>query len=156
MAGGFKNTIQPLLRAAPVALALDLLLLAALAAAAAYFTWVLLAPRAKAAPALGEQARAAESPSPAARRLVGVAALQAAGTGPVRLVGVLSPERAVFTENGRPRTAGIGESVGDLVVREVHPDHVVVSRRGQIEQLTLERRSVPLDAPSGARGDAGR
>ncbi|HEY1289623.1 MAG TPA: type II secretion system protein N [Burkholderiales bacterium] len=156
MAGGFKNTIQPLLRAAPVALALDLLLLAALAAAAAYFTWVLLAPRAKAAPALGEQARAAESPSPAARRLFGAAAPQAASAGPVRLVGVVSPDRAVFTENGRPRAAAVGESVGDLVVREVHPDYVVVSRRGEIERLTLERRSVPLDAPSGARGNAGR
>ena len=157
MAGGFKNTIQPLLRAAPVALALDLLLLTALAAAAAYFTWVVLAPRAKAAPALGEQARAAESPSPAARRLFGAAtAPQAAGSGPVRLVGVVSPNRAVFTENGRPRTAAVGESVGDLVVREVHPDHVVVSRRGEIERLMLERRSVPLDAPSGARGNAGR
>jgi len=156
MAGGFKNTIQPLLRAAPVALALDLLLLAALAAAAAYFTWVVLAPRAKAAPALGEQARAAESPSPAARRLFGAATAQAAGSGPVRLVGVVSPDRAVFTENGRPRTAAVGESVGELVVREVHPDHVVVSRRGEIERLTLERRSVPLDAPSGARGNAGR
>jgi type II secretory pathway component PulC len=74
----------------------------------------------------------------------------------VRLVGVVSPNRAVFTENGRPRTAAVGESVGDLVVREVHPDHVVVSRRGEIERLTLERRSVPLDAPSGARGNAGR
>ncbi|HJY77101.1 MAG TPA: type II secretion system protein N [Burkholderiales bacterium] len=144
------------MRAAPLALALDLLLLAALGAAAAYFTWVLLAPRAKAAPALGEQARAAESPSPAARRLFGAAAPQAAATGPVRLVGVVSPNRAVFTENGRPRTAAVGESVGDLVVREVHPDHVVVSRRGEIERLTLERRSVPLDAPSGARGNAGK
>src|SRR5215470_17008422 len=156
MAGGFKNTIQPLLRAAPVALALDLLLLAALAAAAAYFTWVVLAPRAKAAPALGEQARAAESPSPAARRLFGAGGAPQAATGPVRLVGVVSPDRAVFTENGRPRTAAVGESVGDLVVREVHPDHVVVSRGGELERLTLERRSVPLDAPSGARGNAGR
>jgi hypothetical protein len=156
MAGGFKNTIQPLLRAAPVALALDLILIAALAAATAYFTWVLLAPRAKAAPALGEQARSAESPSSAARRLFGAAAPQAASTGPVRLVGVVSPDRAVFTENGRPRSAAVGESVGDLVVREVHPDYVVVSRRGEIERLTLERRSVPLEAPPGARGNAGR
>jgi hypothetical protein len=33
---------------------------------------------------------------------------------------------------------------------------VVVSRRGELERLTLERRSVPLEAPAGARGNAGR
>jgi hypothetical protein len=157
MAGGFKNTIQPLLRAGPAALALDLALIAALAAATAYFTWVLLAPRAKAAPALGEQARALEAPSPAARRLIGAGgAPQAASSGPVRLIGVVSPSRALFSENGRPRAAAVGESVGELVVREIHADYVVVSRRGELERLTLERRSVPLAAPGGARGDAGR
>ena len=157
MAGGFKNKMQPLLRAGPVALALDLALIAALAAAVAYFTWVLIAPRAKASPALGEQARALESPSPAARRLFGAAqAPQAASSGAVRLVGVVSPGRAVFIENGRPRAAAVGESVGELVVREVHPDHVVVSRGGALERMTLERRTAPLDAPGGARGDARR
>jgi hypothetical protein len=158
MAGWFKNnTLQRLLHAGSAALALDLALIAALAAAAAYGTWVLLAPRAKAAPALGEQARALEAPSPAARRLFGAAAApQAAAAGPVRLVGVISPGRALFSENGRPRAAAVGESVGELVVREVHPDYVVVSRRGELERLTLERRSVPLEAPAGARGNAGR
>ena len=157
MAGGFKNTIQPLLRAGPLALGLELALIAALAAAAAHFTWVLLAPAAKAAPALGEQVRALEAPSPAARRLFGAGgAPQAASSGPVRLIGVISPSRALFTENGRPRAAAVGESVGELVVREIHADYVVVSRRGEVERLTLERRSAPLAAPGGARGDAGR
>jgi hypothetical protein len=157
MAGGFKNTIQPLLRTGPLALALELALLAALAAATAYFTWVLLAPAGKAAPALGEQARALEAASPAARRLFGAGgAPQAASAGPVRLIGVVSPSRALFSENGRPRAAAVGESVGELVVREIHADYVVVSRRGELERLTLERRSAPLAAPGGARGDAGR
>ena len=156
MAGRFKNTLQRWLHAGSAALALDLALIAALAAAAAYGTWVLLAPRAKAAPALGEQARALEAPSPAARRLFGAAAPQAASAGPVRLIGVVSPSRALFSENGRPRAAAAGESVGELVVREIHADYVVVSRRGELERLTLERRSVPLAAPGGARGDAGR
>jgi len=156
MAGRFKNTLQRWLHAGSAALALDLALIAALAAAAAYGTWVLLAPRAKAAPALGEQARALEAPSPAARRLFGAAAPQAAAAGPVRLIGVVSPSRALFSENGRPRAAAVGESVGELVVREIHPDHVVVSRRGELERLVLERRSVPLEAPGGARGNAGR
>ena len=156
MAGRFKNTLQRWLHAGSAALALDLVLIAALAGAAAYGTWVLLAPRAKAAPALGEQARALDAPSPAARRLFGAAAAPQAASGPVRLVGVISPGRALFSENGRPRAAAVGESVGELVVREVHPDHVVVSRRGELERMTLERRSVPLEAPSGARGNAGR
>ena len=157
MAGRFKNTLQRWLHAGSAALALDLALIAALAAAAAYGTWVLLAPRAKAAPALGEQARALEAPSPAARRLFGAAAApQAASSGSVRLIGLISPSQALFSENGRPRAAAVGDSVGELVVREIHPDHVVVSRRGELERLVLERRSVPLEAPGGARGNAGR
>jgi len=74
----------------------------------------------------------------------------------VRLIGLISPSRALFSENGRPRAAVVGESVGELVVREIHPDHVVVSRRGELERLVLERRSVPLEAAGGARGNAGR
>jgi hypothetical protein len=156
MAGRFKNVLPQSLRAGFVPLALDLALIAALAVAAAYCTWVLLAPRAKAAPELAE-ARVAESVSPAARRLfAGASAPQAAASGPVRLVGVIAPGRALFSENGRPRAAAVGDSVGELVVREVHADHGVVSRRGALERLSLERRSVPLDAPPGARGDAGR
>jgi hypothetical protein len=158
MAGWFKNnTMPPLPRAGFVALALDVALILALAAAAAYCTWVLLAPRAKASPALGGAARALESPSPAARRLFGATqAPQAAASGAVRLVGVVAPGRGVFTENRRPRSAAVGESVGELVVREVHADHVVVSRGDALERLSLERRTAPLAAPGGARGDAGR
>jgi general secretion pathway protein C len=155
MAGRFKNALQQPLRAGLAALALDIALIAALAAAAAYFTWVLAAPRAKASPALVAEARTHESSSLAARRLFGAAAPQAAA-GPVRLVGVLAPGRALFTENGKPRAAAVGDSVGGLVVREVHADHVVVSRGGALERLALERRTVVLDAPAGARGDAGR
>lgn len=157
MGGRFKNTVQRMLHPGFAAVALDLALIVALAAAAAYATWVLLDPRAKAAPALGDQARALEAPSPAARRLFGAgAAPQAASSGAVRLIGLISPSRALFSENGRPRAAVVGESVGELVVREIHPDHVVVSRRGELERLVLERRSVPLEAAGGARGNAGR
>jgi type II secretory pathway component PulC len=157
MAGRFKNVLQLPLRTGFVALALDLALIAALAVAAAYFTWVLLAPRAKAAPALGAESRVQEVASPAARRLFSAQAPQAAASSSsVRLVGVVAPGRAVFTENGRPRTAAVGESVGGLERREVHADHVVVSRGGALERLSLERRSVPLDAPAGARSDARR
>ena len=165
MAGRFKNVLPHSLRAGLVPLALDLALVAALAVAAAWCTWILIAPKAKAAPALMD-ARVQESASPATRRLfAGGGAPQAAAAGPVRLVGVIAPGRALFSENGRPRAAAVGESVGELVVREVHADHVVVSRRGALERLSLERRTVPLEAgrrtvpleaPPGARGNAGR
>jgi len=152
-----RDSLRHPLSARFAAVALDLALIAALAVAAAYCTWVLLAPRAKAAPALGVEARAVESASPAARRLFGAAhAPQTAASGAVRLVGVIAPGRALFIENGRPRSVAAGDSVGELVVREVHADHVVVSRGGALERLALERRGVPLDAPPGARGDAGR
>src|SRR4030095_12634866 len=105
MAGRFKNVLPQSLRAGFVPLALDLALIAALAVAAAYCTWVLLAPRAQAAPEL-VYARVAESASPAARRLfAGASAPQAAASGPVRLVGVIAPGRALFSEDRRARAA---------------------------------------------------
>jgi|SRR6185503_11533378 len=156
MAGRFTNSLQHPLRMGLVALALDLALLAALGAAAAYCTWVLVAPSAKAAPALGAQSRTQETASPAARRLFGAGQAPQAVSSAVRLVGVLAPGRALFLENGRPRAAAVGDSVGELVVREVHRDHVVVSRDGALERLSLERRTVPLASPAGAGSDARR
>src|SRR3954451_683661 len=121
MGGRFKNTVQRMLHPGFAAVALDLALIVALAAAAAYATWVLLDPRAKAAPALGDQARALEAPSPAARRLFGAAAApQAASSGAVRLIGLISPSRALFSENGRPRAGSGRESGGGQVVRGIH------------------------------------
>jgi hypothetical protein len=156
MVGQLKLT----LRSGVAAFALDLALIAAIAVAAAYCTWVLFAPRAKAAPELIPQARPQEAASPAAQRIFGSALPQDAPGAPgsaARLVGVLAPGRALFIlENGRPRAAAVGESVGELVVREVHPDHVVMSRGGALERLSLERRRAPVNPPPGARGDAGR
>jgi hypothetical protein len=115
------------------ATALDLALIGALAAAAAYCTWVWFAPRAKAAPPPGVESRAQDAPSMAARRLFAGAAAQAASTTAVRLIGVAAP--------GRARSAAVGESVGELELLEVHPDHVVVSRGGSRERLSLVRRN---------------
>src|SRR5688500_15291646 len=122
-------------------LALDLALIGALALAAAYCTWVWFAPRAKAAPAPRVESRAQEAPSAAARRLFAGAAPQAASTSAVRLIGVVAPGRALFiAQNGRARAAAVGESVGELELLEVHPDHVVVSRRGgSRERISLVR-----------------
>jgi hypothetical protein len=122
-----------------IAIALDLALIGALALAAAYCTWVWFSPRAKAAPAPAVQSRAQDAPSAAARGLFAGAAPRAS-TVAVRLIGVVAPGRALFiAENGRPRTAAVGESVGALELLEVHPDHVVVSRGGGRERISLVR-----------------
>jgi hypothetical protein len=125
-----------------IGIALDLALIGALAVAAAYCTWVWFAPRAKAAPAPAVESRAQNAPSASARRLFASAAPQAASTTAVRLIGVVAPGRALFIgENGRARTAAVGESVGELELLEVHPDHVVLSRGGSRERLSLVRRN---------------
>ena len=124
------------------AVVLDLALIGALAGAAAYCTWVWFAPRAKAAPPPGVESRAQDAPSMAARRLFAGAAAQAASTTAVRLIGVAAPGRALFiAANGRARTAAVGELVDELELLEVHPDHVVVSRGGSRERLSLVRRN---------------
>ena len=148
-----KHALREALRHAPPAagIALDLALIGALAVAAAYCTWVWFEPRAKAAPAPGVESRAQDAPSGAAQRLFAGAAPQAASTIAVRLIGVVAPGRALFiADNGRPRTAAVGESFGDLELLEVHPDHVVVSRGGSRERLCLQRRAA-VHPPPGAR-----
>jgi hypothetical protein len=121
--------------------ALDLALIAALAVAAAYCTWVWLAPPVKGTPPVPDVEHGAQdAPSPAARRLFAGAAPQTHGATAVRLIGVAAPGRALFiAENGRARTAAVGESIGDLELVEVHPDHVVVTRGGNRERLKLVR-----------------
>ena len=139
-----NHALRQAARHAPrvVGIALDLVLIGALAAAAAYCTWVWFAPRAKAAPAPAFEMRAQDAPSAAARRLFASAAPQAASATEVRLIGVVAPGRALFIgENGRARSAAVGESVGELELLEVHPDHVVLSRGGSRERLSLVRRN---------------
>jgi hypothetical protein len=158
MNGRSKHALREAVRHAPraVGVAVDLALIGALAVAAAYCTWVWFAPRAKAAPPSGVESRAHDTPSVAALRLFAGVAPQAPGTTAVRLIGVVAPGRALFmAENGRPRTAAVGESIGELELLEVHPDHVVVSRGGSRERLSLQRRG-PLHAPPGGRRDASR
>jgi Type II secretion system protein C len=139
-----KQALRQAAQHAPRAagIALELALIGALAVAAAYCTWVWFAPPAKAAPAPGVESRAQDAPPAAALRLFTGAAPQAASTSAVRLIGVVAPGRALFiAENGRPRTVAVGESVGGLELLEVHPDHVVVSRGGSRERLSLVRRN---------------
>src|SRR5687767_13035124 len=109
--------------------ALDLALVGALAVAAAYCTWVWLAPHARAAPPPLAEPRPEAAPSAAARGLFAAAAPQAASAIAVRVVGVMAPRRALFiAADGRPHSAAVGESVGGVELVEVHSDHVIVSR----------------------------
>jgi hypothetical protein len=144
MNGRSKQALREAARHAPraVSIALELALIGALAVAAAYCTWVWFAPHAKAAPAPSAEQRSEGVPSAAARRLFAEAAPQAASTAAVRLIGVVAPGRALFiAENGRPRTAAVGESIGELKLLEVHPDYVIVSRGGSRERISLVRRN---------------
>jgi hypothetical protein len=131
-------------------LLLDLALIAALAVALAYCTWAALAPRAKGATSLTGDTRVPEIATPAAHALFGAAATAAAPVAPsgLRLVGVIAhgprgDGRALFAlQNGRSSAAVVGGSISaGLVLQEVHSDHVLVSRDGAIERLTLERRA---------------
>jgi hypothetical protein len=45
-------------------------------------------------------------------------------------------------DNGKSKAARAGESiVPGTVLREVHPDHVLLERGGATERLALERRN---------------
>src|SRR5688500_8590874 len=116
-----KQALRQAVRRAPfvAGVALDLALIGALAVAFAYCTWIWLAPAAKAAPAPSVESRAQETPPGAARRVFAGAAPAAASATSVRLIGVVAPRRALFiAENGRPRSAAVGESVGEVELLE--------------------------------------
>jgi hypothetical protein len=142
-------------------LSLEIALVAALAISLAYWTWVAVTPRAMAASALVEQ-QAAQPPGPVARRPLfgaaqeGVQPVADAGGG-LALLGVFSehrPEagRAILARQGsRPVSVVVGESIGEgLVLREVHPDHVIILREGVPVRIALERRTAHA-APPDAR-----
>jgi hypothetical protein len=121
---------------------LEVALVAALAATAAYWTWALAAPAAVASSAHATPARA--DPDSAMLRQGLFGAPQRAATGlKLRLVGLASPARAVFVlENGKSATARAGEAIAPgAVLRAVHPDHALVERNGVLERVALERRN---------------
>jgi Type II secretion system protein C len=155
-----------ILHAAGIAL-LEIALVAALAVSLAQWTWVVLSPHAAAATTVAEQPDAQPRASLAARQLFGVAlegAQPAASTGGgLALLGVFSGRRpgagrAIFSRQGsRPVSVAAGESIADgLVLREVHPDHVIILRDGAPERIDLERRTARAAPPPVARLPAGR
>jgi general secretion pathway protein C len=137
----------------------ELALVAALAAMLAHWTWVLVTPATRAAP--GGAAFAAEPridvPPGLFSGVAGMPRSEAPRTG-LRLLGVVSPTRGeggravVRLDTGGSRAAAVGEAiVPGVVLREVHPTHVVVERHGTLEHLKLERRALPADGSRAAR-----
>jgi general secretion pathway protein C len=146
---------------------LDLVLIAALAVSLAHWTWIFAAPKPLAAPAARAQVDSGITGHTAARHLFGVAQGSVAPLAPasakLRLVGVASPAeraggRAIFTlENGKSMTAGAGEAIlPGLILKEIHPDHVLVERDGLMERFELQRRAASLDLEPRARRNGGR
>jgi general secretion pathway protein C len=126
---------------------LDLALVAAIAASLAHWTWVALTPRASAAPAVTKRTDLPAAATVKPHLFGQGTAADAAFGSKLRLVGVLSPGvqgagRAIFAlENGKSTTVATGETItSGLVLREVHPDHVLVSHNGAIERFRLDRR----------------
>jgi len=147
-----KSDLVPL-----VPVVLELALFVALGAALAYWTWIVIAPRTLAAPALSGRDSAPGFPQ-ARRNLFGAAqagkgspVAEAAPTSGIRLLGVLSQGakgagRAIFAlETGKPKTVMAGSQiVPGYVLKEVHADHVLVARNGVPERLKLDRRAAVL------------
>jgi general secretion pathway protein C len=129
---------------------LESALLVALAATAAFWTWQIFAPR-SIGPSAHVDSASPASEGAATRHLFGAAGAAATDLGAasrLRLIGVASlassgTGRAVFVvDNGKSRAARTGESiVPGTVLREVHPDHVILERGGAMERLRLERRN---------------
>jgi type II secretory pathway component PulC len=143
---------------------LEVTLVAALAVSLAHWTWIAVSPRVTAAPALQDHAAADLQSALVKRHVFGVAqegavpAAARAGTG-FALLGVFygrepGTGRAILSRQGsRPATVAVGESIADgVVLREVHPDHVIILRNGAPERIDLERRtSRAAPQPAAAR-----
>lgn len=141
--------------------ALELLLVAAIAIGLAYWTWAAISPATLAASPASSRADS-DRPEPLANRNLFGDSQAGATTGARRtsvglaLLGVFSGKRptegrAILAAQGsRPATVAVGESfAGGMVLQEVHPDHVIVLRDGVPERVEVERRVARM-ATSGA------
>jgi general secretion pathway protein C len=152
------KTRQWLARGAWIA-PLELLLVALLGVALAHLTWTLFAPPATGSSAAEAVLQAGAGPSSVAKNLFGAAgapqrAPSAAGAR-VRLIGVVAPGTpeggvAIFAvEGSKARSVAAGEAVAPgAILKEVHPDHVILTRQGADERIALERRAA---SPNAAR-----
>lgn len=148
---------------------LEFALLAVLAVALAQWTWIALTPRpvaASAHSALSGASASGHAEASVKHHLFGAGTtglVPQPGTAPassLRLLGVISPGkagkgRAIFvSESGARRVANAGETLSaGVVLKEVHADHVVVTREGAVERIVLDRRAaaaLPRQAPRDA------
>jgi len=139
---------------------LDLALVAALGIGLAYWTWLVLAPRVVAAPGALADAAAVQPAAVAGQGLFGASRptqrAVAPASGGLVLLGVLSgPDsngRAILARQGsRPVSVAAGEELSDgIVLREVHPDYVVISRQGIPERIELQRGGARAAPPPAA------
>lgn len=155
MNGRLKNWLE----GDALVLSLELTLVAALAVMLAHWTWVFVTPHAPATASSRILAKI-EAPTDVPRGLFAgsASAPRSESTRGMRLLGVVSAHsreggRAVFRlEQGSQRAASVGESITPgVVLKEVHPGHVVVERNGALERLSLERRALPADAQRARR-----
>jgi type II secretory pathway component PulC len=142
---------------------LEVALVVVLATSLAYWTWVALAPRAVAGPEFAGQLDVPASGRIGRHNLfgvaqVGTAAPNAQPASRLRLAGVVVPlgsgtGKALFKlENGKPAFASVGDAiVPGVVLKEVHRDHVIVSRDGVHEQIAIDRHGANHAKEAGAQ-----
>lgn len=132
---------------------LEIALVALFAVSLAHWTWVAVSPRVAAATALAARAEPQGQGPLVKRHLFGVALegapTQASDVAPgagLSLLGVFArgdpgAGRAILAREGaRAAMVAAGEAIADgLVLREVHPDHVIVVRNGVPERVDLQR-----------------
>lgn len=144
---------------------IEFALVVALAVSLAYWTWIAVAPRPVAISAAQIQPTPPQPAMIAKRHLFGVArgetvapAGNSASGGRLVVVGVFAgsgPEtgRAMLALDGAKSVlVAVGDEVAaGIVVREVHPDYVLVTRDGAPERVNLERQGARLELQQGVR-----
>lgn len=154
-----KGRVKIAVAGRALSLLVDLAFVVAFAVVLAYWTVQLASPPALAALAGASEGVVAEGASVAGRHLLGSSdELAGAGTSRFKLLGVIAPDRAIVVADGdRPRSFARGEAMATgVVLKEVHPDYVVLTNNGATERLVLERRTARVETSRGARVDAPR
>lgn len=133
---------------------LEFFLVAVVAISLSHWTWVAFAPRTTAAAAVQNEPETRRTAPIAKRNLFGVAqretaaaVVDASPTSKVRLLGIISQQKAgagraiLDLGSGKPTTVATGSRFAPgLVLKEVHSDHVLIARNDSIERLKLDRR----------------
>ena len=153
MNGRLKNWLE----GDALVLALELTLIALLAVMLAHWTWAFFSPTRAATPLRSAPAGPVPMEIPAGL-FAGSGVSLPAKPGAIRLLGVVSPrdgqsgQAVLRLEQGTSKVVAVGDALAaGVVLREVHPDHVVVERNGALERLKMERRAAVPDAQRARR-----